>query len=610
MKLTVKNRLIASFLVILILPCVTIGWFSYQKAKSAVIDQIMDSATENVQYVNNQITDLITSSLADMDYFAKQTSGMMTDDSGSAKIQNVLDAYKAVSSEYESVYYGMNNGLFINSPVQKMDGFDPTKRPWYTKAMSNKGNAIVDDPIVSVGTGHVVVNIAKASDDGLGVVGGSLDLAKLSQQVAGFTIGQKGYVTVMDKDRKYIVHPTIAAGTENKESFVPKFYEKDSGTLDYVFQGLNKRAVYATNQLTGWKIVGGIEMSEISSATQGILYTTIVVIVVAILIGILLVTWIVRTITVPLQALTKTTEKIAGGDLTEEVAIRSNDELGQLSASVNKMVVSLRELIGGIMSSSHSVAAASEQISSTTEEIAGGSTTQAQAAQYMQELFSELSAAINSVAENAEEAAELAAKTTSIAQDGGIIVSKSVQSMNQVNLQMSHLKEDSNKIGEIIEVIDDIAEQTNLLALNAAIEAARAGEQGRGFAVVADEVRKLAERSGTATKEITLIIKGMQENTYKSVAAVSDGVHQTQETGEAFARIIEMINDTERKVGEIAAASEEQAAQSNEVMHSIESISSASQEAAAAAEETAATSQSLAQLAEGLNEAVSIFKVK
>jgi methyl-accepting chemotaxis protein len=612
LKTTVKNRLMIAFLAILILPSSTIGWFSYQKSKTQITDQIMQNALQNVKSANDQINELLNSTLIDTDYMANTVKGNMLDAGGNPKLKQVIDPMKAVKPKYANVFFGTSGGLMFLSPEKKMqDGFDPRKTAWYGKAMENKGNAVVNEPTVAAdGTGNVIVITSKTTADGSGVVGTTLILKKLSEQLNSIKVGKMGYIFILDKGHKYVTHPNIAPGTENTAAFVPRFYERDSGIIDTVFNGANRKAVFITNPQTGWKIIGSIEMSEITTATQSILYTTLAVITIAIIIGIVLLLWIIRSITTPLKEIISTTEKIANGDLTEEIAVRSKDELGQLSASVNHMVQKLRGLIGEVVTSSQSVAAASEQISATTQEIAGGSFTQSQAAQTIQELFGELSVAINSVAEGAGEASELAAKTTSIAHDGGSIVKKSVTSMNEVNSQMTRLEADSNQIGDIIEVIDDIAEQTNLLALNAAIEAARAGEQGRGFAVVADEVRKLAERSGEATKQITTIIKGMQENTKRSVVAVSEGVNQSQETGKAFERIIDMINETEQKVNEIAADSEKQSAQTGAVMHAIQNISAASQESAAASEETAATSQSLAQLAEGLNHSISVFKVK
>ncbi|UUZ90242.1 methyl-accepting chemotaxis protein [Paenibacillus sp. P25] len=349
--------------------------------------------------------------------------------------------------------------------------------------------------------------------------------------------------------------------------------------------------------------------AEAIKAYESARAVTIIVIITACILSVILGIAVARTITRPLGQIVDLVAKVADGDLRDQSPIDTKDEVGRLSKSVNQMIVNLQRLIGGVVQSSQSVAAASEQISASTQEISGSSMNQAQNAQSISELFKELAIVINSVAASAEEAAELSNATVKTASQGDNVVQASLQGMQNVNRMMSLLEEDSCKIGEIIQVIDDIADQTNLLALNAAIEAARAGDQGRGFAVVADEVRKLAERSSSATKEISAIIKVMQENTKKSVLAVSGGVTQSEQTGEAFQQIIRMVNDSSHKVNEIAAACEEEAAQASEVMQSVESIAVASEEAAAASEETATTCQSLAELADGLNTSVSRFKL-
>ncbi|WP_248924644.1 methyl-accepting chemotaxis protein [Paenibacillus hamazuiensis] len=337
--------------------------------------------------------------------------------------------------------------------------------------------------------------------------------------------------------------------------------------------------------------------------------TAIIIIVVAVALCICFGSLIVQSISRPLRRVADVLGKVAEGDLRETADIDSRDEIGQLAGALNHTMQSLKKTIGGILASAENVSAAAQQISASSQEIASSSSVQAGEAQTINELFRELSTAINSVAESAEQASELSGKTMSMAQEGGKVVRHSIEGMNSINKQMALLEQDSGKIGEIIGVIDDIADQTNLLALNAAIEAARAGEQGRGFAVVADEVRKLAERSSEATKQITSIIKGMQENTKHSVKAVSEGMASSQRTGEAFETILTVVNETAHKVTEIAAACEEQAAQTSNVMSSIETISAGTEEAAASSEETASTSQSLAQLALDLNRAVAAFKL-
>ncbi|GIN90015.1 methyl-accepting chemotaxis protein [Siminovitchia terrae] len=383
------------------------------------------------------------------------------------------------------------------------------------------------------------------------------------------------------------------------------FEQLDPGLKEY-----NERLISYIDEI--WAVDMSMSTEEYHDSENMYSTSLVVMFVVAVLtfalcifVGLLLTKMIAR----PLQDMAGLMENVASGDLTEIAEIRSKDEVGMLAQSANKMIINLKGMIRNVLSAAESLSASSEQVSASTEEIASVNVNQANASQKMNELLKELSGAIQAIAQNTEQAAKLANDTIQIAKDGEKVVLSSVDGTNVVGDQMKRLEKDSNRIGDIIEVIDDIADQTNLLALNAAIEAARAGEQGRGFAVVAEEVRKLAKRSGEATDKITTIIKDMQENTALSVKSVQEGLAFTRQSGEAFENIIRMVNDTGNKVTEIAGASEEQAAQSAEVLTFIESISAATEEATASSSETAATSQNLIELAEELNSSVAAFKL-
>ncbi|MCL6456940.1 MAG: methyl-accepting chemotaxis protein [Gorillibacterium sp.] len=335
----------------------------------------------------------------------------------------------------------------------------------------------------------------------------------------------------------------------------------------------------------------------------------IVVLISAVIFSILLGFFISQIISKPLRRVSILASQVADGDLRNTVDINTKDEVGLLATAMNTMVGNLNRTVSTILVHSQSLSSAAQEISASTEEIASSNTSQAGDAQTIGELLKELSLAIHTVAQNTDQAASLSNDTVRIAVEGNEVIQASMKSMRAVSTQMSKLEEDSLKIGDILDVIEDIADQTNLLALNAAIEAARAGEQGRGFAVVADEVRKLAERSGEATKQITGIIKGMQSNTRESVKAVQESAEFSEKSGASFQQIVSKVNEAGHKVSEIAAASEEQASQSSNVLAAVENISATTEEAAAGSEETAATAQSLAQLAEELQQSVAAFRL-
>jgi methyl-accepting chemotaxis protein len=474
-------------------------------------------------------------------------------------------------------------------------------------------------------------------------------LKSLKEKIRNLKIGQSGYFYALNATEganagKLEIHPAkegssiFEAKDASGREFIKAMLKQKEGVIRYpwINKELNetsprdKLVAYRYLKEWNWVVAGGTYLDELSHESQILRIAMFGATFVVVVILILTFMYIARSwITKPLQGAVADTKLLAAGDFgavsfnESMVQEHSADETVQLSREIRVMACSLKTLLIKITGAADEVSATANQVHATADRIASGSEKVAAQSTTIAVAGEEMSATSGTIAQNCQMAAEGAHRASESAKNGRQVVDKTVLVMGQIAEKVrasaqavENLGTRSDQIGEIIGTIEDIADQTNLLALNAAIEAARAGEQGRGFAVVADEVRALAVRTTRATSEIGAMIKAIQNETTDAVAAMEQSVRQVEEgttdaarSGDALSEILEQVDTVAVQVNQIATAAEEQTATISEIAVNMMMITDIVQETSRGAHESAQAAGKLSSNAEELQHLLRQFKL-
>ncbi|MBC2655870.1 methyl-accepting chemotaxis protein [Pseudomonas sp. MSSRFD41] len=548
-----------------------------------------------------------------------------------ANVSNLLQQ-KAVSSTFMGAYLGNQDGSFIIRPDSKMpDGYDPRARPWYKSAESTNGSALTE-PYVDLATGQLVISIVDSvlkNGQRTGAVGGDLSLQVIADTVNALDFDGMGYAFLISADGKVLVHPDKNLVMKNLKDIYPQDTPKISNELSEVNVDGKTRIVTFT-QIKGlssvnWYIGLSVDKDKAFAMLSEFRTSAVIATLTAVALTIALLGLLIRLLMQPLHVMTRAMQDIADGegDLTRRLNIHNHDEFGILGIAFNRFVERIHGSIREVSSATEHVNEVALRVVSASNSSMLNSDEQASRTNSVAAAINQLGAAAQEIARNAAQASQQASDARNLAEDGQQVVDRSIQAMNQLSDMISAssnnietLNSKTVNIGQILEVITSISQQTNLLALNAAIEAARAGEAGRGFAVVADEVRNLAHRTQESAQQVQTMIEELQVGARESVSTMSNSQRHSQDSVEIANQAGERLNSVTQRIGEIdgmnqsvATATEEQTSVVESINMDITEINTLNQEGVENLQATLRACSDLEQQAARLKHLVGSFRI-